>query len=142
MEYLFWSFDVVVHVVETAPDDGEIYIFMVDSQHRKRRVMILSPPDVKSFSEWSLWLYCASKSVLQIHYSMDRLISKGSLAQVVLGKDFCTGENNATTLLETFSASPSEQNILNERLNSCIPCPIPILFDAMMLLIPIYEHVL
>lgn len=136
------SFDLTEHVVETAPDDREIYIFMVYGQRQKRLVMILSAPDVKSFAEWSLWLSYASKSVLKIHYNMDRLISKGVLARVLLGRDLRTVEYNAVTLLANASLRHRSKHILNARLNLCIRCSIPILFGAMMFLIPIYKHIL
>lgn len=106
---VIWSFDIAGSVVETVPDDRKIAIFMLDSQRRKRRVMVLSPPDAKSFHKWSLWLSRASKSVLEMHYSMDRLISKGAFARVVLGKDLHTGENVAIKLIEKSNAPPSER---------------------------------
>lgn len=96
-------------VVETAADDRKIIIYIVDSQRKKRRVMVLTAPDGKSFLSWSLWLSRASKAVLEMHYSMHKLISKGSFARVVLGKDLHTGEQVAIKLIEKSNAPPSER---------------------------------
>lgn len=106
---VIWSFDVAGSVVEAAPDDHKITVFMVDSQRRRRRVMALAASNEKTFERWSSWLARASKSVLEMHYSMDRLISKGAFARVVLGRDLHTGEAVAIKLIEKSNAPPSER---------------------------------
>lgn len=106
---VIWSFDIAGSVVETIAEDRKIMIYIIDSQRRKRRVMVLAAPDSKSFLKWSLWLMRASKSVLEMHYSMDRLISKGAFARVVLGKDLHTSEHVAIKLIEKSNAPPSER---------------------------------
>lgn len=114
---IIWSFDIAGSVVETFPDDRKIVIYIIDSQRRKRRVMVLVAMDVKSFLKWSLWLARASKSVLELHYSMDRLISKGAFARVVLGKDLHTGEDVAIKLIEKSNAPPSERKYFEREVN-------------------------
>lgn len=106
---VIWSFDIAGSVVEVSTDDRRLAIFIVDSQRRRRRVMVLAATDDKSFQRWSAWLTRASKSVLEMHYSMDRLISKGAFARVVLGKDLHTGEPVAIKLIEKSNAPPSER---------------------------------
>lgn len=114
---VIWSFDIAGSVVETIPDDRKIVIYIVDSQHRKRRVMVLVAADAKSYLKWSLWLTRASKSVLELHYSMDRLISKGAFARVVLGKDLHSGEDVAIKLIEKSNAPPSERKYFEREVN-------------------------
>lgn len=104
-----WSFDIAGSLVESNPNDRKITIFMIDSQRRKRRVMLLSTTDTALYKKWSKWLVRASNSVLEMHYSMDRLISKGAFARVVLGKDLHTGEPVAIKLIEKSNAPPSER---------------------------------
>lgn len=106
---VIWSFDLAGAVVDSVKDDRKITISTIDSQRRRRRVMVLTAPDQKNFVRWSDWLTRASKSVLEMHYSMDRLISKGAFARVVLGKDLLTGENVAIKLIEKSNAPPSER---------------------------------
>lgn len=106
---VIWSFDIAGSLIDTAPDDRKISIFIFDSQRRRRRVMVLAAPAEKDFLRWSSWLSRASKSVLEMHYSMDRLISKGAFARVVLGKDLHTGEPVAIKLIEKSNAPPSER---------------------------------
>lgn len=106
---VIWSFDIAGSLVESSPDDRKISIFIFDSQRRRRRVMVLAAPAEKDFLRWSSWLTRASKSVLEMHYSMDRLISKGAFARVVLGKDLHTGEPVAIKLIEKSNAPPSER---------------------------------
>lgn len=104
-----WSFDIAGSWVDSNPDDRKISIFLVDSQRRKRRVMVLCAPNEKSFLKWSLWLTRASKSVLEMHYSMDRLISRGAFARVVLGKDLHSGQPVAIKLIEKSNVPQSER---------------------------------
>lgn len=106
---VIWSFDIAGSLVETTPDDKKMAIFIIDSQRRKRKVMVLVAHDEKSFLRWGQWLRRASKSVLEMHYSMDRLISKGAFARVVLGKDLHTGEPVAIKLIEKSNAPPPER---------------------------------
>lgn len=106
---VIWSFDIAGCLIEAASDDRRISIFIVDSQRRRRRVMVLAAMDEKNFERWSGWLTRASKSVLEMHYSMDRLISKGAFARVVLGRDLHTGEPVAIKLIEKSNAPPSER---------------------------------
>lgn len=84
-------------VVETAPDDRRIYIYIVDRQRRKRRVMILSRSDLISFPESGLRIFYVSEIVFQMYYSMDRLLSNSSFIRVVLRRALSTGENNVIT---------------------------------------------
>ncbi|PXF50082.1 Calcium/calmodulin-dependent protein kinase type 1 [Gracilariopsis chorda] len=106
---VIWSFDIAGNVIETNADDRKLAIYILDSQRRKRRVMLLSALDDKSFARWSAWLVRASKSVLEMHYTMDRLISKGAFARVVLGNDLHTREQVAIKLIEKSNAPPSER---------------------------------
>lgn len=114
---IIWSFDIAGSVVETFQDDRKLVIYIIDSQRRKRRVMVLVAPDAGSFQKWSLWLTRASKSVLELHYSMDRLISKGAFARVVLGKDLHTDEDVAIKLIEKSNAPPSERKYFEREVN-------------------------
>ncbi|KAI0561171.1 Calcium-dependent protein kinase [Gracilaria domingensis] len=106
---VIWSFDIAGNVIETNGDDRKLAIFILDSQRRKRRVMLLSTLDDKSFARWSAWLSRASKSVLEMHYTMTRLISKGAFARVVLGNDMHNGQQVAIKLIEKSNAPPSER---------------------------------
>lgn len=114
---IIWSFDIAGSVIESFSDDRKIIIYIIDSQRRKRRVMVLVALDPKSYLKWSLWLTRASKSVLELHYSMDRLISKGAFARVVLGKDLHTGEEIAIKLIEKSNAPPSERKYFEREVN-------------------------
>ncbi|CAN8071032.1 unnamed protein product [Agarophyton chilense] len=104
-----WSFDIAGNVIETNRTERKLSIFILDNQMRKRRVMLLSALDDKSFARWSAWLSRASKSVLEMHYSMNRLISKGAFARVVLGNDLHNGQQVAIKLIEKSNAPPSER---------------------------------
>lgn len=106
---IIWSFDIAGSHVESSPEDRKISIFIVDSQRRKRRVMVLSTSDEKNYRRWSSWLTRASKSVLELHYRMDSLISKGAFGRVVLGSDLHTAEPVAIKLIEKSNAPPSER---------------------------------
>lgn len=101
--------DIAGSVIESSSEDRKITISIVDSEREKRRVMVLCPGDDQSFSAWSMWLSRASKSVLELHYCMDRLINKGAFARVVLGKDIHTEEPVAIKLIEKSNAPPSER---------------------------------
>lgn len=70
---------------------------------------MLATRDDLAFERWIRWLNRASQSVLEMHYSMDRLISKGAFARVVLGKDLHTHEPVAIKLIEKSNAPPSER---------------------------------
>lgn len=106
---VIWSFDIAGSLVESNPEDRKIAIYIVDSQRRKRRVMVLNAFDGINYLRWSRWLTRASKSVLEMHYTMDRLISKGAFARVVLGRDLHTGDPVAIKLIEKSNAPPSER---------------------------------
>lgn len=106
---VIWSFDIAGSLVECVPDERRMAIYIHDSQRRRRRVMVLGAHDDLAYQRWSAWLVRASRSVLEMHYSMDRLISKGAFARVVLGRDLHTGEPVAIKLIEKSNAPPSER---------------------------------
>lgn len=114
---IVWTFDIAGSVVKTFLKSRKIIIYAIDGQRRKHRVMVLVATDAQSFQKWSLWLTRASQSVLELHYSVDRLIGKGAFASVVLGKDLRTGEDVAIKLIEKSSAPSIERKYFEREAN-------------------------
>lgn len=109
---VIWSFDIAGSDVEMYTEDRKISIWLTDSMHRRRRVIVLVAADAKQFARWSFWLRRASKSVLEMHYGMTRLINKGAFARVVLAKDLHTGSECAIKLIEKSNAPPSARRYM------------------------------
>ena len=109
---VIWSFDIAGSQVNAFEEDRRISIWLTDSMRRRHRVLVLCAPDAKQFILWSYWLNRASKSILEMHYSLDRLINKGAFARVVLGADLHTGRECAIKLIEKSNAPPTARRYM------------------------------
>lgn len=104
---VIWSFDIAGAHVQAYDEDQKISVWLTDSMRSRRRIIVLCAMDSKQYVRWSFWLRRASKSVLEMHYGMTRLINKGAFARVVLAKDLHTGRECAIKLIEKSNAPPS-----------------------------------
>ena len=103
---VIWSFDIAGAHVQTYDEDRKISVWLTDSMRRRRRVIVLVGTDTKQYVRWCFWIRKASKSVLEMHYGMVRLINRGAFARVVLAKDLHTGRDCAIKLIEKSNAPP------------------------------------
>lgn len=76
------------------------------------RFLVLQAPNVKYYVLWSFWLTRASRSVLEQHYRMKRLINNGSFARVVEAVDIHTGRQVAIKLIEKSNAAPTARRYM------------------------------
>lgn len=109
---VIWSFDIAGAHVQPYEDDRKISVWLTDSMRRRRRVIVLVASDAKQFVRWCFWLRRASKSVLEMHYRMTRLINKGAFARVVLAKDLHNGRECAIKLIEKSNAPPTARRYM------------------------------
>lgn len=109
---VIWSFDIAGAHVQTYDEDRKVSVWLTDSMRRRRRVIVLVAVDQKQFVRWCFWLRRASKSVLEMHYRMTRLINKGAFARVVLAKDLHNGMECAIKLIEKSNAPPTARRYM------------------------------
>lgn len=80
----------------------------------RKRFFVLGCLNEKDFGHWLYIVLRASRSVLELHYEMERVIDMGSFATVVLGKDKITGRRVAIKLIEKKRA-PGDRKVYIQR---------------------------